>query len=301
MSSTIRPLAQPTLWFILAAAATVLWVSWNAFDQPMGAFRFESDYWKHSAALAEWKRNLWNPSNPHIAADVGSPRYMPYFFLLTIAAIAFDLDPMTTMAVASAINMILLSLGVFLFFRNYFRNDWAPLVGWFTLLCGWGLGWIFSNLFQLRGLFFVAGYPSLFVFALAFIAWWHTTRLIRGQVQGWSAYIGLVLLIALALTSHPLTGVFAAGTAALIALLEPGAGWRTRALVMGSIVLGALLTEVWPYFSTWQVTMGTSGGSDASWVTSGTFTHLRPDALNHNFYGLVHYPVHRRHAASGIR
>lgn len=277
--------ASPLAWFALTLAILVVWVGWAAFDYPMAAFRFESDYWEHTAALAEWKSNLWHPANPHVVSDAGSPRYMPLYFVLTALAIAFDLDPFQTMAIAATINTALLGIGVYLFFRHYFRSDAAPLVGLLTLLGAWGLGWIFSNLFQLRGLFFVAGYPSMFVFATGFIAWWQTTRIIRGEVGGWVHFGALALLCGLMFTSHPLTGVFGIGTAGLIALLEPRVRWTTRALVLVSLALGTALSEAWPYFSAIQVTLGTSGGAGETWVSAGALdASARATVLDHAFY-----------------
>lgn len=279
---------RPAIWFAVAAILTSLWVSWSAFEFPMSAFELGSDYWEHTAAIAEWKKDLWNPQNPHLFLDVGTPRYMPFFFVLTVIANWFDLDPVQAMAVGATINMVLFSLGVFLFFRHYFRNDWAPLVGFVVLLCGWGLGWIFSNLFQLRDLFFVAAYPSMFVFALCFFAWWEVTRLIRGEAEGLTHLAALALLIALMLTCHPLTGAFGLGTIGLMVLLEPGAAWTTRVQLLATLIVGALLTELWPYFSTWEVSTGVSAGEDQSWIERGAISETpRSGALNHAFYDPV--------------
>jgi hypothetical protein len=192
------------------------------------------------------------------------------------------------MAVGATTNMILFTSGVLLFFRHYFRNDWAPIVGFVVLLCAWGVGWIFSNLFQLRDLFFVASYPSMFVFSLCLFAWWQVNRLIREEVGGVTHYGALALLLAVMLTSHPLTGAFGLGTASLMALLEPNARWSTRAQVITALVVGALLTEFWPFFSTWEVSLGTSGGEDQSWIQSGAISNNpRSAAMQHPFYDPV--------------
>jgi hypothetical protein len=276
---------SPALWFVLATAATTIWVSWSAFEYPLSAFRFGSDYWEHSATIAEWQRDLWSPGNPHLPIETGTPRYMPFFFVLTVVSNWFELDPIQAMAVGATVNMVLFSAGIWLFFRHYFRSDWAPVIGFVVLTCGWGLSWIFSNLFQLRGLFFVASYPSMLVFALCFFAWWQTARLLRGEAASVLQYAALALITALMLISHPLTGAFGLGTMILMALLEPGAAWKARGRILAALLLGSLLTEAWPYFSTWEVVTGTSGGSETSWVEDGQVgSTIREAVLTHGFY-----------------
>ena len=147
-------------------------ISWSVLNHPLYASYYASDFWEHSALIREWIKNLWHPGNPHLAIDTGSPRYMPFFFLLTVLAKIFDLSPIQALGIGGVMTMILFICGVWLFLSLYFKNDWAPFIGLIVLLCGWGAGWYWSNCYQLRNLFYVITYPSSFVFSLCFFSFW---------------------------------------------------------------------------------------------------------------------------------
>ena len=117
MGSTRGVLSSPLFWYWLVAGSTWLVVYWVC-TWPWDGVRFDSDYWEHSAAIAEWTRHLWAPQNPHLAIETGSPRYMPYFFVLAATARLFDLDPFQALALGAGLNMGLLAVGVLLFFRR---------------------------------------------------------------------------------------------------------------------------------------------------------------------------------------
>jgi len=246
-------------------------ISWSIFNYTSYTSYYYSDFWEHSATIHEWTKNLWRPGNPHLAIDTGSPRYMPFFFLLTVLARMFDLNPIQALGIGGVITMILFLYGVWLFLPLYFRNDWAPFVGLIVLLGGWGAGWYWPNCYQLRCLFYVIPFPSSFVFSLSFLSFWLGTKVLRQrEITPW-ILISLGIMSALMLLSHPLTGAFAIGSLCLLALSEPNVSFSIRWRLIGVVLTGALAAELWPYFSVWGIILGTSGGEGESWIKAGNF------------------------------
>jgi len=261
-------------------------ISWSIFNYTSYTSYYYSDFWEHSATIHEWTKNLWHPGNPHLAIDTGSPRYMPFFFLLTVLARMFDLNPIQALGIGGVITMILFLYGVWLFLPLYFRNDWAPFVGLIVLLGGWGAGWYWPNCYQLRCLFYVIPFPSSFVFSLSFLSFWLGTKVLRQrEITPW-ILISLGIMSALMLLSHPLTGAFAIGSLCLLALSEPNVSFSIRWRLIGVVLTGALAAELWPYFSVWGVIFGTSGGEGASWIKTGNVVGHRIKMLyqTHPFY-----------------
>lgn len=261
-------------------------IFWSIFNYPSYTSYYSSDFWEHSATIHEWTKNLWHPGNPHLAIDTGSPRYMPFFFLLTLLARIFHLTPIQALGIGGVMTMILFLYGVWLFLGLYFRNDWAPFVGLIVLLGGWGAGWYWSNCYQLRCLFYVIPFPSSFVFSVSFLSFWLATKMLRHRAISPWRLISLGIMSALMLLSHPLTGVFAIGSLCLLSLTEPNVSFSHRWTLIAVALTGALVAELWPYFSVWHVIFGTSGGEAASWVKAGNIVGDRIKMLyqTHPFY-----------------
>jgi hypothetical protein len=256
-------------------------ISWSIFYDPLYTKHFGFDFWEHSALIREWKKNLWHPGNPHLAIDSGSPRYMPFFFFLTVLARIFSLTPIQALGIGGVLTMILFLYGIWLFMSLYFRNDWAPFIGLIVLLCGWGVGWYWSNCYQLRNLLYVITYPSSFVFSLSFLSYWLATKMLRQRATTPLSLILLGIMSALMLLSHPLTGAFAIGSLCLLALSEPKISLWHRSKIIGVVLAGALGAEMWPYFSVWRIILGISGGKAESWVKTGNIVVSRIKMLYH--------------------
>jgi len=70
-----------------------------------------------------------------------------------------------------------------------------------------------------------------------------------------------------------------------MALLEPLATLRIRLALIAAVIAGALLTELWPYFSTYDIIFGTSAGEETTWIARGELTEeARTPAVTHEFY-----------------
>lgn len=282
-STTISPNAA----YIFISIPIFMAISWSVFYFLLPTFFWNHDLWEHTATIREWTKNLWHPGNPHLAIDIGTPRYMPFFFLLSLVARLFNLNPFQALGIGGVLTLIILFSGVWLFFRLYFRNDWAPFIGLIILLFGWGVGWTWSNVYQLRSLFFVIVYPSSFVFGLTFFALWMMTKFLRsGTITFWN-YITLVLITAFMYVCHPLTGAFAIISLCLLALFESHVLFSQRCKLVAAVLMGVLVAELWPYFSVWNdVILGATRGHSQSLVPNIEIVASRASLLfgKHPFY-----------------
>jgi len=266
LSSGLARLSPVTV-YLMIATPVLLWFFWSTIFFPLFTYGFDEDLWEHSAAIKEWKSNLWAPRNPHLDIDAGSPRYMPFFFALTVMAKLIDLKAIDALKFAGVFNLLILFTGIFLFFRTYFRNDFAPVLGLVILLGVWGTGWRHSGEYQLRSLFYVASYPSTFAFALSLVTLWIATNGLRGATTSrlW-LYAALPLFFAIIFLSHPLTGAFALGATGVLSVTEREARFVDRVKIVLMVIVGVTAAELWPYFSVWGVVLGSSVAAQQGWV-----------------------------------
>lgn len=242
------------------------------------------DFWEHAAVIREWSKHLWSPGNPHLAIDIGSPRYMPFFFFITLLSRTFTLGPIQALGIGGVISILLLLYSIWFFMMTYFRNNWAPVIGLIVLLTGWGVGWTWSNIYQLRSLFVTITYPSTFVFGLALLSFALVVKVLRGELVSKWWYLAVVFLTGLMFLSHPLTGAFAIASIYLLALLEPHVRPGRRVSVIIAVFGGILLCEIWPFFSVWRDIVNI--GSVAHTLSNTDTMDLVVDkyVLSHPFY-----------------
>ena len=241
--------------FLLLATLLGGWLVWDAAAYRLVTYSLFADYWEHTAALTEWMRDLWAPGNPHLADGSSSARYIPHFLVLAVLGREFGLDAIQLMALSAVVNYLLVALGTYLFCTAYFRHPWAPAIGLLVFFTGWGVPWIWSNVYELRSFFMVASYPSTFVFGLSLLAFALTLAFIRGRVGLFTGFLGLLLLAALMFVSHALTGVFAIVGCCLLALLVRDCPLSLRLLILMATAAGAALTQAWPWFPVWDVVL----------------------------------------------
>ena len=284
--SKFKEISPSTAYWILALPLWAIF-SWAAFNFQPGVYSIAGDFWEHSAVFHAWLQDLWHPQNPHVSSDEGSPRYMPFFFVITVLSKAFGFTALQAMGTAGVVSITVFMIGNKLFADRYFCNPWAAPICLLVFLCGWGVGWHWSNVYQLRGIFRVISYPSFFVFAFGFIAYWWLLGLIKSATLPLWRSIVLALMVSILFSSHPLTGVAIIVTMGLMITLAEDVRLRRRVALLSVLAAGSLLVELWPYFSTWQITLGTSGGESSSWVSSASFEFLsRAKTLysGHPFY-----------------
>jgi hypothetical protein len=264
------------LLFLTAGFALI----WDGLSVPLVTYAAFTDYWEHTATLTEWMRDLWQPENPHVASADLSSRFMPYFWVLSGIGQLFGLTAVQLMSLSLVINFCLITLGINLFFRSYFRDPWAPLAGFVAIFMLWGLGWNWSNLLQFRSFIYVGGYPSAFVFGLSLVAFWATLRMLRQD--GSIIILGalLALLGVLMLLCHPLTAVFGIFGCALLALTEKSVPAVLRVNVLGMLIVAGIVAEIWPHFSVWKLMLGNYGAGVENWPALRDIDPLSP----HLFY-----------------
>ena len=227
---------------------------------------------------------------------------MPYFMALTVISNMFHMNALETLGFGGIVSTGLFLVGAFLFFREYFENDWAPLVGIIVLTCAWGLSWYWSNVYQLRNIFHVKSYPSFFVFAATFFYLWIGLRLLKNQKFIVIKYIFIFLLSSLMFLCHPLTGVFAIFSLCLLVVFSPLATWTTRLGVIGAAFVGSLVAELWPYFSVWSIVLGKTSSQSFAWLEENSINISRMKQLywGHPFYSPLQFMVSLGPALLGI-
>jgi hypothetical protein len=225
-------------WFLFSAL----------FDQP-AMYDLKADYWEHAAVIKEWSSNIWSPQNPYLSLDSPSIRFIPSYFVIAGIAGIFNLTAFQALGLGGLLNLSLLLAGIYLFTKAYFKSEWAPVWGLVILLTSWGAVLPFSGFYQLRCLFFVVSYPSIFALAFALITLWLAVRILRREFTSFWGYFALAVLTPVMLISHITFGAFAIISVCLLAIFEPGVARPLRFKVLLSVGSGIFLPLLWPYFS----------------------------------------------------
>ncbi len=265
------------LLYLGLALGLLLWVSADAFGLRLITFSPGADYWEHTAVLHALLENPWHPEHPLIVSDAGSPRFGPHFLLIALAGRALTWGPLDAMGLAAVLNTALLLTGIWWFFRCYFRDPRASLYGLVVFFCSWFDAPHFSNVFKLKVFFSVAGYPSSAALAFTLLGLGLVTQILRRELMHplWLALSALVW--GYVYVTHPLTATMGLSAAVLLALTEPGVALKRRLAVAGSVVVGLLLTLLWPYYPALGMVVG------------GTVERVKDDAPDdlggaHRFY-----------------
>jgi hypothetical protein len=256
--------------FVILTVIFGAWLAWDAAFIRLVTYAPSADYWEHAALFNEWLNNFSAPANPHVADPSLSPRYMPMYWALTWVGLIFGLDAIDLMSISAVFNYLLIVIGLYLFLKSYFRTAWAPTLGFIAIFLCWGVSWNWSNIYHIRSFFYVAGFPSSFVFGLSLISFYASLRVLRNEGAGVAFFaIGICLLSALMFISHPLTGVFGIAGCVLLALINRADSFGSRVVVLFAVGLGLLFAEQWPYFSPLKLALGLYGSGAEQWFSSG--------------------------------
>ncbi len=240
---------SPRKLFIGIAVILGAWFLFSALFYQPAMYDLKADYWEHAAAIKEWSSNIWSPKNPFLSLDNSSVRFIPIYFSVAGIAAIFHLTAFQAMGLSGILNLCLLFTGIYLFTKAYFKSEWAPVWGLVVLLTSWGAILPRSGFYQLRCLFFVVSYPSIFVLAITFITLWLAVQILRQQFTSFWGYLVLVIMSPIMLISHITCGAFALISVCLLAIFEPGIARSLRFKVLLSVSLGIFLPLLWPYFS----------------------------------------------------
>jgi hypothetical protein len=303
---------QSNAFFWLIASTVIIFSISNELLFQRYNFSFGGDYWEHTGVFSEWLKNLWHPGMPHVAGyESGeSARYIPYYFVLTATGQIFSLSPMQIMSLAGIINVVLLCFGIQYFFKHYFQKPLAPLLGLIVFFCFWGAAWSWSNVYQLRNLAYTAGYPSSFTFALSLLSLGYIVSLLRQQHLRIIQLLAVATLSFLMFVCHPLTGAFSIGAAGLLVLTHQKTSLSLRIKLIVALIIGFILTELWPYYSAIDIALGQTAKEAESWVGSAVSATAKSEfspltrALNlyysHPFYSPLRFVMSLGPALLGI-
>jgi len=235
------------------AALLGAWFLFSAlFDQP-AMYNLSADYWEHAAVIKEWSSDIWSPQDPFLSLDSPSIRFIPSYFVVAAIAGIFHLTAFQALGLGGLLNLGLLLAGIYLFTKAYFKSEWAPVWGLVILLTSWGTGDLRSGFYQLRCLFFVVSYPSIFVLALTLITLWLAVKILRREFTSRWGYFALAVLTPVMLISHITFGAFALISVCLLSIFEPDIARSLRFKVLLSVGSGIFLSLLWPYFSFGQM------------------------------------------------
>jgi hypothetical protein len=234
--------------YLVLALGILGWVTWDALGPRLIAWSPTSDYWEHTAVFHALLEDVWHPRHPLIAENVSSPRFGPHFVLLSLVARALDTDALGAMALSSIVNTALFLGGIYLFFREYFRDRLAPLVALVVMFGSWLDAPHFSNVYKLSVYFSVAGYPSSAALGTMLFGLFAVVRLLRAETERRVAWTLSTLVWAYVYITHPLTAMLALTAALLLALTEAEVPWKRRLWVAGTVPAGLLIASLWPYY-----------------------------------------------------
>jgi hypothetical protein len=234
--------------FVLLSLGIVAWVAWDALGVRLIAWSPTSDYWEHTAVLHALLENPWHPRHPLIAEPVPSPRFGPHFVAVSMIGRAVGMNALDAVAFAGVLNTVLFAGGIYYFFREYFRDERAPLVALIVLFGSWLDAPHFSNVYKLSVFFSVAGYPSTAALAFMLFGFFVFLRLLRSDAERPGLWVLSAGIWAYVYITHPLTAMAAITGALLFALTEPGITPRRRLWAGGSVFAGLVASLVWPYY-----------------------------------------------------
>ena len=282
---------------LIVATAMVCCISCEEIWLHAGTYSPFSDYWEHAAVLHALLQNPWHPANPHLVSSASSPRFGPITVLNALIARAFGLDAQGGLRLAAVAYTCLFVLGIWQFFRDYFRDERAGLYGLLVMLGSWWEAWTFASIYQPKVLLSVACYPWLAAFGLTLLGLAFAVRVLRSDAKPGEptpdtprpfALGVLAIGVAVVFLTHQLTAMMALSALCLLALTLPEVPARRRAWVCGTAVAGCFLATFWPYFSVWQLLSG--GHSDAGWVGRSVHEAVTvtgaPPIDRHRFYRL---------------
>jgi hypothetical protein len=247
------------------------------------------DLWEHLAAVRTWSGDLWSPPNPHVASDEVTSRYMPYFFVVSGMISLLGGEPIYFLYAFGILNVFLFCICWSTFFRAYFGSTWASVIGLSVFLFCWGNPWFWSNVYALKHLTVQGSYPSIFALWLTALLW---TFCLYNMFQGRSVFSRLRPIIVGGLTcvvllSHVLTGVLALFGAVLLILFRGDGSLISRIVRLIPLVVGTLLTLLWPYYSLTELVVGGVTESTTGNVTEAEgISRAQESYVLHPFYQL---------------
>jgi hypothetical protein len=229
-----------------------------------------ADAWEHHRAIVALVQDFWHPGNPTYATDEPSIRYCPYIVSLALICRQTGLDPYDALSAAAAVNTVLLMLGVRWFLAGL-GHARAAGVALLVMISIYGRAPGYANSYALADLPWHQVNPSAFAFGLVILGWCIFQRFVARRAGNW-AIVAVIVLQAVAMLDHAMTGVCGAVGLGAIALCAPRERrWRLLlSLAMMGIGAGALCL-LWPWYS---FRAAITLPQDPSWFNPGILQYM---------------------------
>jgi hypothetical protein len=205
------------------------------------------DIFEHAASVRELGTNPDGPMHPLFLIEAPHSLFSPYSYVLGLIHGATGADPVSVLAAAGILNLVLLAFGLHSFVRVFTRSAWAPTLAVIFSLVLWGLlppAW--SGMLHLQSIGYGLPYPSALVLGtvLLCLAQLHT-YLFHG---GWPRLVLISAVTAFGILSHPYTAaLLAIGAAAFMIKAFGTAPGHRLVRVVAAGVTGAAMTLLWPF------------------------------------------------------
>lgn len=232
--------------FMTFALQVIPWFEW-------------SDGSEHAAAVRELQHSLTKPLNPHLVLPgTTSPRYVPSIIAMALAQRLAGCDIFPLLGFCSLFSWVMLAAGIYVFAREYFRDEYQPLYTLLSLLFLWGRGWDGANSIMFSSLVYNAYYPSVISLILMFFALAALIRFMRGGSL--RAFIACALISMLVFLNHPLTGFLLFFISLLMLVAEGGLTKGSLILFTLSLAMALVAAALWPYYSFFTGVIFMAGG-----------------------------------------
>lgn len=226
------------------ALAVLLWA--GLLVQTL-AYEWSSDFRFHTAAIAEFAVNTFNPRHIFLPFELPHHSLSFYHQVLGVFSRATGLSAIDVTQIAAMLNATVLLFVFPKFVRVFIDRRNAPFVALLIVLLAWGPdAWRLSSLLNLNSIGFGLPYPSAFAvwMSMAAIVW-----LNHIMVRGWkplSAVPGLLVVGFLISNAHLIAfGILMVPAAALVLWRRSKEGFLGLAVIGVGAVAGAF---AWPYF-----------------------------------------------------
>lgn len=250
--------------FIIAATLTYGTAAW-VFAKGIFLLQPTQDIWQHLAAVRALMADPWNPQNPFVATAEGSRHFHPQWVAIALIGKALNMTPWQAIGVAGFINATVLSAGIHLFGRAFYRHTWGP----FVLLCATVFSWTvpvhYTGFLSWTAISKGGGYPAMLLIGLSFLQWGLVIRATEGETK---AALWLVPLTALMFATHQLGTVIGLVMSGSILLLWREGSLMQRLRVAVAIAAGLGLSSLWPYHNPFEAVLRTG---NPTWIGSHDF------------------------------
>lgn len=235
--------------------------------------RWGSDFWTHSATLAELIAAPGDPADPLVGGDTRFPYFSPYLLALAGVARVTGLGAVTTLELVGLPVLVFVLWAVRRFVEVFSARGTpsrvAVLFLVFTLLL-WGVRpWFYSGMFNLGTLSLALAWPSLLAFGLMLTVWRALCDFAAAPSRG--SWLVLATVPAFLVLVHPFTALNTAlGAIALMIGRWRGRGPRDVLLLAAAGCTAILLAALWPYYSLADLLVSPAAFDD---ITRNLFVH----------------------------